>query len=176
MSGPPIPQRIPPLAWRKPAFLWTPLALALAIGWPTGLFYNDPGPQRAVLVALFVVFALALVTLGATWAMGHAPKTRRTVIVHVVVAGAITSLLAPFVLTELLATISRGEAESGDGAFTLAMALSMAPLALVVGLPITLLSGIVFAWIALTRGRRGKRNGGDLLDDGVFRHDVQPFR
>jgi hypothetical protein len=42
MRGPPIPQRIPPLAWRAPAILWTPLALAVAIGWPAAIFYDEP--------------------------------------------------------------------------------------------------------------------------------------
>lgn len=175
MAEPPIPQRIPPLTWRKPAFLWTSIALALAIGWPTALFYNDVGPQRMALVALFVIFAIALVTLGVSWAMRRVPKTRRTVVVHVVIAGVITCLLAPFVLTELLATVANSGAGEGQR-FTLEMTLAMAPLALVLGLPIALISGIIFAWVALTRARGRKRNGKDLLDDGVFRHDVQPFR
>ena len=51
MVPPPIPQRIPPLTWRQPAFLWTPLALAVAIGWPAVLFYNDYGLQQLVVIA-----------------------------------------------------------------------------------------------------------------------------
>ena len=71
MNGPPIPQRIPALTWRKPALLWTPIALALAISWPLALFYGNPGSQRLAVTALFAVFGLSLITLGARWAMGR---------------------------------------------------------------------------------------------------------
>lgn len=169
----PVPQRIAPLSWRKPTLLWTPIALALAIGWPAALFYNDPAPQRLALVAGAAVFALALLTLGASWMTGRAPKARRIVVLHVVAAGAVVALAAPFVLIELLALVADYEREGADESFTFAMSLAMIPLALVIGLPITLVSGIVFAWVALKGGRAG---GGDLLDDGVFRDDVQPFR
>jgi hypothetical protein len=62
-------------------------------------------------------------------------------------------------------------ADHVDAGFNLGMALSMAPLALVLCLPIALISGVAFSWIALTRGRIGE---GDLLD---FRtSNVQPFQ
>jgi hypothetical protein len=169
MSGSPIPQRIPPLTWRKPAILWTPLALALAIGWPAAAFYDEPAMQRTVLVVGAAAFALALITLGASWVLRRAPKARRVVVLHVVIAGAIVSLAAPFVLTELLTAIA-GPARATA---PLEMALALTPLALVLGLPIALVSGIVFAWTALAQPRERPT---DLLDDGVFRHDVQPFR
>jgi len=51
------------------------------------------------------------------------------------------------------------------------MSLAMVPLALVIGLPMALVSGIVFAWVALKRSGVGS---GDLMDDDRF--DVQPFR
>jgi hypothetical protein len=173
MRGPPIPQRIPPLAWRAPAILWTPLALAVAIGWPAAIFYDEPAMQRTVVVAGALVFALALTSLGASWLLGRAPKARRIVVLHVVVAGAIASLLVPFVLTELLGLVADHERAGAGARFTLDMAATMAPLALVLGLPIALVSGLLFAWIALTTP---KRRDTDLLDDGVFRHDAQPFR
>ncbi len=166
MHGPPIPQRIPPLAWRQPAFLWTPLALALAIGWPAGLFYDDLGPQRFAIVSLFVVFAVALLTLGVSWLSGRAPRSRRVVVLHVVIAGTIAALVAPFVLTWLLEAVADYE-NSGDH-FTLAMSFAMTPLVLLIGLPVVLVSGIVFAWVALQRK--------PPTDESSYRHDVQPFR
>lgn len=169
MSGPPIPQRIPPLTWRKPAILWTPLALVLAIGWPAAAFYDEPAMQRAVLIVGAGAFALALVTLGASWVLGRPPKARRVVVLHVVIAGAIAALAAPLVLSELLAAVA-GPAHAGAA---LEMALALTPLALVLGLPIALVSGVLFAWTALAQPRERPT---DLLDDGVFRHDVQPFR
>lgn len=167
----PIPQRIAPLIWRKPAFLWTPLALALAIGGPVAVFYNEPSLQRLAAVAGAAVFALALTTLGIGWAMGRAPRVRRIVVMHVLVAGAIVALVAPFVLIELLALVADTERSGAGDGFTFAMSLAMAPLALVIGLPASLAAGIIFAWVAL---KRGDPSGSDLVDDRVF--DVQPFR
>lgn len=168
MRGPPIPQRIPPLAWRKPAFLWTPIALALAIGWPAALFYEDVGMQRLTIAALFAIFAVSLVTLGASWAMGRPPKSRRIVVLHVVTAGVIAALVSPFVLTWLL-TVIAGDHDGAAEQFSLAASLAATPLVLMLGLPVVLVSGIVFAWTALKR-----RPPADLTED--YRHEVQPFR
>jgi hypothetical protein len=168
MDHPPIPVRIPPLTWRKPVFLWTPLALAAAIGWPALLFQNDGALQKLAVVAGAAVFALAMVTLGIAWGTGKAPRTRRTVVIHVLFAGAIASLLAPFVLTTLLAGVADYE-HAGDGArFSIEMSLAMVPLGLVIGLPVGLVSGIVFAWLGLTRAK--------LEDDGLGAFETQPFR
>jgi hypothetical protein len=170
MRSPPIPQRIPPLKWRAPAFIWTPLALAVAIGAPAALFYDEPMLQRFVLVAGSAVFALALITLGASWALGHAPRTRRTVVLHVLGAGALAAFIAPFVLVELLG-FTAGE-ERGSG-FDVSMSMAVTPLALVIGLPGALISGLLFAFVALKR-EPAPRAG---LNDGDARpHDVQPFR
>jgi hypothetical protein len=169
MRSPPIPQRIPPLTWRKPAFLWTPFALALAIGWPAALFYDDIGPQRVAIAALLIIFAIALVSLGASWALGRAPRTRRIVVLHVVTAGVITAIAAPFVLTWMLATVANAGTEGAAEHFSLAMSLATTPLVLMLGLPVILVSGIVFAWTALKRS--ALRNERD-----EYRHDVQPFR
>ena len=168
MRSPPIPQLIPPLEWREPAFIWTPIALALAIGWPAALLPNDVALQRLALVAGAVVFAFALLTLGASWALGRAPRTRRTVVLHVLFAGVAAALAAPFVLSELLALVAGAER---TGNFSTSMSLALTPLALVFGLPMALLSGTVFAWIALSRPRQ------ERVDDRIFvADDVQPFR
>ena len=169
MRGPPIPQRIPPLSWRKPAFLWTPIALALSIGWPAALFYEAVGPQRLIISSLLVVFALALVSLGVSWATGRAPKSRRIVVLHVVTAGALAALTAPFVLTWLLRMVAGHEHEGAAEHFSLAMSVATTPLVVMIGLPVVLVSGIVFAWTALKRGAPV-----DRTED--YRHEVQPFR
>lgn len=169
MSAPPIPQRIPPLTWRQPAFLWTPIALAAAIGWPAAMFYYEPDMQRVTLVAGFIVFAIALVTLGASWMMGHAPRARRIVVLHVVIAGLIAACLTPFALSQILALVADYESSGSGQQFSLAMSLAMLPLTIVLGLPMALISGIVFAWLALNRPRF------DPEMDGPHR-DVQPFR
>lgn len=157
------------MAWREPAFLWTPLALAVAVGWPTALFLNDPDLQSVALVLGLGVFAIALLTLGAAWALGRPPRSRRVVAMHVLAAATLAALAAPFFLPELLTLV----VEPNDQAtrFDIAMALAMAPLALVICLPIALVSGMAFAWIALTRGRIGE---GDLID--FHTSTVQPFQ
>jgi hypothetical protein len=173
MRDSPIPQRIPPLQWRKPAFLWTPAALALAIGWPAALFASAPALQRLALVAGAGVFALALLTLGASWAIGQAPRTRRVVVLHVLMAGLLAAIAAPFVLTRLLALVAVAENAGTALVITTSMSAAMTPLALVLGLPTALVSGALFAWTALKR----EQPISEVLDDAVFRpHDVQPFR
>jgi len=166
MRGAPIPQRIPPLNWRRPAFLWTPLGLALGIGAPAAVFYDDPGIQRAMLLAGIFVFAAVLTALGGSWLLGRAPRARRTVVAYVVAAGAIAALVAPFAMAELLATTAPERP-------SIAMAMTMTPLALLIGLPSALAAGLVFSWIAM---KPKDLDGDKLLDDAVFRHDVQPFR
>lgn len=167
MRGPPIPQRIPPLRWRRPAFIWTPVALALAIGWPAALFYDDAGPQRLAVATLFLVFALALASLGASWLIRQPPKSRRIAVLHVVIAGFVAALIAPFVLTGLLAALARPVAGTDE---PLALALATTPLVLMLGLPVVLVSGIVFAWVAL------ERPSAPTDDDALHHHDVQPFK
>jgi len=166
MRAPPIPQRIAPLAWRKPAFLWTPLALALAIGWPYLAFREDGALANMALIASAFVYALALTTLGVAWAFGRAPRSRREVVLHVVIAGAIAALGAPYALTRLLGAT----AEEGGAAFSLPMALGVTPLAIVLGLPIALISGLAFALVALRRPPMSEAHEEDA------RFAVQPFR
>ncbi len=136
VTAPPIPKRLPELAWRSPAGLWIPLALALAIGWPAALFQADPAAVWLALVYGTAVFAAALASLALRWLIRGAPKARRVIVRHVVVAAAIAALLAPLAL-------------EADASF--ANELAMFPLALLLGLPMALGSGIVFAFVALTR-------------------------
>lgn len=172
MRPAPIPHRIPPLAWRKPALLWTPLALAAAIGWPALALANDGGLAQLALICGATAFAIGLITLGASWAFGHGPQSRRAVILHVLCAGLLVALAAPFAMTGLLAQLAELKSAGAGAAFTFSMSLSMVPLALLLGLPIALLSGIVFSMLALSKAR-----GRDVSRDDVFRrHDVQPFR
>lgn len=140
-SPPPIPERIPPLSWRRPVLIWLPLSLALSIGWPAALLRGEAETRQLALAASASAFALGLVTLGAAWIAGRAPKTRRVVVLHIVIGGAIAAMMTPYLLPSVL-----GAPRSLDFAMTLAMA----PLALLVGLPAALISGIVFAWLALT--------------------------
>jgi hypothetical protein len=86
-------------------------------------------------------------------------------VLHVVIAGVIAALVAPFVLTWVLSAVAEGQAREN---FSFAMSMTMTPLVLVLGLPVVLISGILFAWIALKQPRA------QIEED--YRHDVQPFR
>ncbi len=165
---------MPPLTWRQPALLWTPLALAVAIGWPAGLFYNDAGVQQLVVISGAAVFAFALITLGASWMIRRPPKTRRTAVMHVIVAGAIACVAAPFVLTQLLSAAAHSSLSGAATNFSLPMAMAMLPLAVVIGLPVALVSAIAFAWIALKRQPPPEPD--ETIDAGLYHTDVQPFR
>lgn len=167
MANPPIPQRIPPLTWRKPAWLWSPLALALALGAVYALFYQDGSVARAVLAAGAVVFVLALATLSAGWALGHPPRAHRIVVLHVLAASVIVALAAPWGFSALLAAeVKQAKGAGAD------LALALAPLAVLLGLPLALISGLIFSLTALTRPRPEKPL--ELTeDDARFAH--QPF-
>lgn len=166
-AAPPIPQLIPPLKWRAPALIWTPAALTLAIGWPAALLSSDSGAMHGVLVAGAATFALALVSLGASWAIGRPPRTHRAVILHVLIAGALVAVAAPFVLVGLIEIAAASRTPEDDVLrLPFSASLSMIPLTLLVGLPTALFSGIVFAVVALVKPQR---------DDQAGRADMQPF-
>lgn len=123
--------------------MWTPLALALAIGWPALLFAGEPALQRQALIGGTLIFAVALTTLGAALALGRVAKTRRFIVRHVLVAAALFSLLAPIV-----------RAAASD-AYTFDMALAATPMTLILALPLAFISALIFAYIALDRAPLG---------------------
>lgn len=153
--SPHVPELIPPLKWRAPAVLWTPLALALAIGWPALLLSSDATMARGVGAAGVLTFVLGLSTLGLAWARGKPPRSHRDVLVHLVVAGALVSLTAPFAMVWLIETAA---AQRNPGAenvsLPLSASLSMIPLTLLVGLPTAFISALVFAVVALVKPPR----------------------
>lgn len=145
MTEPPIPVRIPSLVWRAPVFLWMPAALALSIAWPAALFPSNPDLRHLALVGGASVFALAMTGLALRWVIRGAPKARRVIVRHIVVWGAIASILAPFIL----AKATGSAALVGDLSF--GAIVSMLPLSLLLGLPASLVSGSIFALLALRR-------------------------
>lgn len=146
---PPIPRRIKPLTWRKPVLLWTPVALALALGWPAFLLGGDAGLTPVILIVGAAAFAAGLVTLGASWIVRRPPRTRRVVLLHLVFAGAVAALAAPFVWQIVLRNVA------GAGGANVIMpdetAWALTPFAMVIGLPVALFSALVFAFIALSK-------------------------
>lgn len=167
-STPPIPQRIPPLRWRSPSFLWTPVSLAAAIGWPAAVVGTNQSALRLSLLTGATVFTLALLVLGANWARGQAPRDRRNVVTHVVWAGVAVYLLAPFFFSDLVSVAANGPAAQTSIGYDMSAAL--VPLSLLLGLPATLISALIFAWLAFEPPR--KRGP---VDVAIERGHVQPF-
>lgn len=143
---PRIPKRIPPLTWRKPVGLWTPLALALALGWPA-LLFEQPQAQRLALAFALIAAAVACVTLSMQWRRQGAVKARLTVVGHGVAGAALTAISAPF---------------TAHGFDSFAAALATTPLLLAIALPLSLISSSLFAWTALARARHAEPEA--LLD------------
>lgn len=141
--------------------LWTPLALALAMLCPAALFYFDGEVSRIALAMGAFELGLALLTLGLSWKLTQAPRSRRIVVMHVIAAALVAAVAAPFVLGMAPAILA------GRHAITPAAALALMPLSLMLELPAALISSLVFAWIALAPGR------GALRD---MRHQIQPFQ
>lgn len=161
MEGPPIPDRIAPLAWRAPTFVWTPLALALALGGPWLLFYFDPSLRDVTLLMLIAAFVLALAWLAICWARGRPPKARRFVVEAIVLAAIAVAIFAPIVVAT-------------SSSLGLGLAWPLAALAVTLCLPAALLSGIVFAWTAL-RQPQSKDDHSAVLGDSAFASRRQHF-
>jgi hypothetical protein len=150
----PIPIRIPPLRWRAPALLWIPAALALSIGWPAALLPTSPELRQLALVGDAVVFALAMTGLWLRWMIRGAPRARRVIVRHVVVWGAIVSAAAPFVLTSGIVSVASPLPAGDVSSLSFSTIASLVPLSLLLGLPTALVSGSIFALVALTHPGR----------------------
>lgn len=146
-----VPQRFPPLAWRKPAWAWAPIGVVLGLGWPALALRQESGLAPMVLIGGALAFALAAISLGAAWAMRRPPRTYKTVLAHVLAAGLIVALAAPFAFTHLLEWIARSE--GGEGGLGLPSRLNVLlwPLALLIGLPTLCFAGLAFALCAFVK-------------------------
>lgn len=178
----PIPKRIPPLQWRRPAFVWTPLALALALGLPALAFNEESGLADLVLVAGALVFAVGFISLGIAWAIGKPPRTLREAMLHLIVPGVIAALAAPFVFESLVHFIATAQSDTPLPQATVlpdAAALAIAPLALLLGLPIVLFAALAFSLVAFTKAQRVEtplpERPAKREEAARRAHDFQPF-
>lgn len=113
---------------------------------------EDSGLSQIVLIAGAAAFAVGLLSLGAAWAFGRAPRTRREALLHLLWPGAAAAMASPFVFTLLLRLVAqaRGVAITQVPFGSVA---ATAPLAVYLGLPIALFAGLAFAWVALVKPR-----------------------
>ncbi len=147
----PIPERAPPLEWRRPAQLWTPLALVLALGWPAAALRGNGALPYFYLVAGAAGFALAFVSLAGASIMRRPPKTRRIVITHVIAGCAAALAAAPTVYLALLRRIAALEDGAPDVGVGDGTGVALAPLALMLGLPAALFAGAVFSLVSFAK-------------------------
>lgn len=142
--------------------------MAAAIGWPAAVVGTNQSALRLALLAGAAVFATALLALGANWARGRAPRDRRTVVAYIIWAGAAIYLLAPFFLADLVSVAAHGP--DAERTISFSMSLALIPLSLLLGLPTTLVSSLVFSWLAFEPPR--KRGP---MEVAIDRGHVQPF-
>jgi hypothetical protein len=161
------------LSWRQPVLLWTPAAIALALGWPAILLREAPALSLTALIGGAIVFAASFVTMGAAWASGRAPRTRRDVLQHFLASGAVVAIGAPFVLAGLLNAVA--EAEHAVTGLRAASPYALTPLALVLGLPIAFFYGLAFSLVALVKPPSGGDPKHDRRSREARKHEVQPF-
>ncbi|MDX2236755.1 MAG: hypothetical protein NW203_04245 [Hyphomonadaceae bacterium] len=146
--------RLPPLAWRKPAFAWTPAALIIGIGWPYLVLRNEGG------VALMAAFGAAGVGLGGVLVLlaaaraGRPPRTRRTALSPFILLGLAAGFVLPLLFAILLAILNAIERNQSEVALKNAglgvdMVLALWPLGIMIGLPYALFVGLSVVLIAL---------------------------
>ncbi|HVZ99393.1 MAG TPA: hypothetical protein VG841_03655 [Caulobacterales bacterium] len=119
------------------------MAIVLALGWPALAFRDQHGMLQLALSAGALGMAVSVLALGGAWALRRPPRTRTTVIRNMAWTGAVVAAAAPFILVNLMNAHAAGLAGAAP--------LAMAPLALILGLPMSLFAGTVFAWVALVK-------------------------
>lgn len=170
--SPAIPKRIQPLRWRRPAFVWVPIAVVLGLSWPAVLISGQAGLALMCLLAGAIGMAASLLALGFAWVIGRPPRTRNTVIRNVAWTAAIIAAASPFLLMPMLPSAV------GGGRLSPAAPLAMAPLALMLGLFMGLFAGAVFSVVALVKPPRaaaGAPAAQAVAADPEPVQDVQPF-
>ncbi len=152
MAHAPVPDREPPLEWRRPAPLWALLALIVGLGLPTVLLWGEGGMAQIAIFVVALGFLAALISISIADAMGRPPHSRREVMLHALWLGALAALSAPFGFQLLLHAMEGVDAPNGPTGLPLTLPFALAPLALFLGLPMALFSGLVLAFIAFRRG------------------------
>ena len=147
----PIPQRYPSLRWRKPVVIWTPIALALALGWPAYFVRDAPALMNTMLGAGAGALFIALGTTIVSFAFDRAPRTRRDIIVRTIWSGVAAAALTPLGYNVLVWAM-RGASDPRPWIDVAALAAT--PLALLIGGPIALFAGLVFSFVAFVKPER----------------------
>ena len=146
--------RAPPLTWRKPAFVWLPVALILGVGWPYLLLRNEGG------VALMAALGAGCVGIASAAALliaqrtGVPPRTRRIALTPFLSFGLIAAFVLPLLFAILLAILNAVERAHADVTLKHAglgvdMVLALWPLGVMIGLPYALFVGLCVVLVAM---------------------------
>lgn len=127
--------RFPPLRWRKQPTAWVIGATALSLT-PIMLLGVSFGLGLAIALGMVLTTAVGLMTARWAQSLGHPPRARREIVVPCLLIGGVFSICAP-----TLVSIFSGA--SGTRGYSEDIAGSLWPVALMVGLPMALVCGLV---------------------------------
>lgn len=136
--------RFPPLALRRPVWLWLPIAYALSAGWPVVALAGLGVMTSALAANVAVTAALALLTALILREAARPLRTRRDVVLLFLIYGAAGAGIAPTIIGYATGAV-------GAAGFDASTAASLWPLALMTGLPVALLAGLVFSGVACVK-------------------------
>ena len=139
------------LRWRRPAPLWAAAAFFGGLAAPALFLLPEGGFGQLTLIAAACGYVAALLWILIASAMGRAPQSRRDVVAHVLRFGAVAALLAPFLFQGLLDAMMIAEAPMASSGLSGALPFALEPLALMIGLPLSLCCGIALAWLGFER-------------------------
>jgi len=134
--------------------IWTPVALALALGWPVLALHDDTGWPEIVSITAALAFAIGFVSMGCAWAIGRPPRSLRDAVLHLLWPCIFAALAAPFVYRTLIVSIAIAQSGTMRAPIPLQFAAAAEPVALLVGLPIALVSALTFCAVALVKPSR----------------------
>jgi hypothetical protein len=146
----------PALAWRRPVWLWAPVAFAISVAWPALFLRSEGGLAQFAAITTGVAFVLAVVALALGYAIGRPPLQRRHVVAAMVIAAALCALLSPLAFIWLIGAVTEteygGQAPGPEIAgLSPDMAWALAPLALAVGAPASVFAGLALALIGFEK-------------------------
>lgn len=136
--------RFPAMVWREPGWLWLLVAYGLSAGWPFVALGGGGGLAVALAFGVAVTAGLALVTALGLFEGGRPLRARRDVVGLFLIYGTVASLIAPTV-------VGLASGATGTSGYDGAMAASLWPLGLMVGLPVALFAGLAFAVVMFVK-------------------------
>lgn len=135
--------------WRRPAALWAPLALALALLAPALMFRGEGRVGQIAIAAVALGVTAALVSLVLAAAIGRLPRSRREVMSQTLRICMLAAAAAPFAVHLLLSATE--DAQAAPIGLPLLLPFALLPLAACIGLPAALMAALLLSYVAFRR-------------------------